>query len=322
MISPEFPAALRIALEQRLEGLSRSDAAARAAVISQTYRSGGNSQTIRTDQDALAYALTRMPATFAAVAACLNALENARPDFAPRSLLDVGAGPGTATWAARAAYPSLQTQTLLDPNAALRTLALGIAAEDGRVARLRYEAGDVEAKLAELPAADLVVASYLIGELGDAARERLAAQLWTRTTDTLLVIEPGTPAGYARIIALRAQLIAQGAHVIAPCPHERACPLVSPDWCHFAQRLARSRAHKHLKGGELPFEDEKFSYVALSRTPASAHPARVLARPEIGKAAIRAKLCTVDGIDFATAPRRDRALYARFRRLDWGDTLP
>ena len=65
-----------------------------------------------------------------------------------------------------------------------------------------------------------------------------------RPGDTLLIIEPGTPAGYARMIALRSQLIASGAHVAAPCPHQAPCPLATPDWCHFAQRLPRSRAHK------------------------------------------------------------------------------
>jgi ribosomal protein RSM22 (predicted rRNA methylase) len=321
MLSPDLPPILRAALERRTHGVSRGDAAMRAENISRTYRGGGNSGAIRSDADALAYALTRMPATFAAAAACLNALENARPEFAPRSLLDVGAGPGTATWAALAAFPSIQTQTLLDANAALRTLALDLTTGDNRLAQLRYEAGDVEAKLAEMPEADLVIASYLIGELGDGARERLAIHLWSKTNDTLLVIEPGTPAGYARIVALRAQLIAQGAHVVAPCPHARACPLVAPDWCHFAQRLARSRAHKHLKGGERPFEDEKFSYVALSRAAPTSRFARVLARPEIGKAAVRVKLCTIKGVEIASAPRRDKALYARFRRLAWGDAL-
>ena len=64
MISPSLPAELRAALEAKLEGLSRSDATGRAAAISQTYRKGGGSGAIRTETDALAYALARMPATY------------------------------------------------------------------------------------------------------------------------------------------------------------------------------------------------------------------------------------------------------------------
>jgi ribosomal protein RSM22 (predicted rRNA methylase) len=145
--------------------------------------------------------------------------------------------------------------------------------------------------------------------------------MWTKTRDTLLVVEPGTPAGYARILALRAQLTEAGAHVLAPCPHERPCPLIPPDWCHFSQRLARSRAHKHIKGAELPFEDERFSYVVLTREPVAKRASRVLAQPTIGKADITAKLCTSNGVALAKIPRRDKPAYAAARHWRWGDAL-
>jgi ribosomal protein RSM22 (predicted rRNA methylase) len=120
---------------------------------------------------------------------------------------------------------------------------------------------------------------------------------------------------------LRAQLIASGAHVAAPCPHDDKCPLQGPDWCHFTQRLPRSQAHRQIKGAELPFEDEKFSYVALSRTPVAARPARVLAQPAVSKVEISAKLCTPDGLITARVPRRARQDYARARRWRWGDAV-
>lgn len=321
MISPDLPAPLRAALEQMAHGLSRNDAAVRAASISRTYRDGGNSGAIRSDADALAYALARMPATYAAVTACLNALTDARENFHPESLLDVGAGPGTATWAALQAYSSLQTLTLLDANTALRRLALILAAEQMHGAPLDYQQADARSGIAAMPQADLVIVSYMIGELAQEARAAFATELWRKTRDTLLVVEPGTPAGYARIVALRAQLIAEGAHVVAPCPHDLTCPLGKPDWCHFAQRLARSRAHKQIKGAELPFEDEKFSYVVLAREAAAQRPARILAPPLVTKAEMRLKLCRPDGsAGIASVPRRDKAAYAKVRRLDWGDT--
>ncbi len=321
MTSPDLPAELRAALNARLEGLSRSDAAGRAAIISQTYREGGGSGTIRTETDALAYAVARMPATYAAVVASLNALTEIRPDFAPTSLLDVGAGPGTASWAAAEAFPSLHEFTLLDANEALRTLALDLTRRSDRLRRITYELGQARVYAAHAEAADLVIASYIINELGDAERNALTDVMWEQTKDTLLVVEPGTPAGYARIIALRARLIAAGAHVIAPCPPDGDCPLVAPDWCHFSQRLQRSRAHKQVKGADAPFEDERFAYVALSRARVENRPSRVLAQPDVGKVEIAAKLCTAEGVAVARVPRRAKADYARARRWRWGDAV-
>jgi ribosomal protein RSM22 (predicted rRNA methylase) len=321
MTAPDLPAELTAALNAKLHGLSRTDAAARAALISQTYRDGGNSRAIRTVSDALAYALARMPATYAAVTASLNALREIGPDFAPASLLDVGAGPGTATWAATEAFPSLTDFTLLDANGALRALALDLFRDSSRLASVQYAHREARATLADTKASDLVVASYMIGEIDDAERRALAELMWTKTRDTLLVVEPGTPAGYARILALRAQLIEAGAHVAAPCPHDGKCPLIAPDWCHFTQRLPRSQAHRHIKGAELPFEDEKFAYVALTRTPIAQHPARVLAQPDVSKVEVMAKLCTPDGLVIAKVPRRAKADYAAARRWRWGDTV-
>jgi ribosomal protein RSM22 (predicted rRNA methylase) len=322
VIGPALPAELRATLEAKLEGLSRSDVGSRAAVISKTYRDGGGSSAIKSVADALAYALARMPATYAAVSACLNALIDTRPDFVPERLLDVGAGPGTASWAAGEAFASLKSFALLDSNKALRTLALELLGASTRFAGLRYEGGDARVLLEEAETADLVVASYVIGEASEAERKSLTEAMWARTRDTLAVIEPGTPAGYARILALRAQLIAAGAHVLAPCPHERPCPLVSPDWCHFSQRLARSRAHKQIKNADLPFEDERFSYIVLTRqTPAVVRRPRVLAQPAMSKAEIAAKLCTPGGVTLTKVPRRDKEAYGKARHWRWGDAV-
>ena len=321
MISPALPTELKAALDGKLQGFSRTDATRRAQQISNTYRSGGDSGTIRSEADALAYALARMPATYAAVAASLNALVEIVPDLAPESLLDIGAGPGTASWAAAEAFPSLGAFMLIDANDALRRLALELAADSARLRGCRYLQGEASASLADAEPADLVIASYLIGELGESDRIALAEAMWAKTRHTLVAIEPGTPAGYARILTLREQLIASGAHVVAPCPHEKPCPLVAPDWCHFCQRLPRSQAHRQLKEAEVPFEDEKFIYIALTRAPVQQRRARVLAAPNIGKVEITAKLCTEGGLAATRAPRRDKAGYATARRWRWGDTI-
>jgi ribosomal protein RSM22 (predicted rRNA methylase) len=321
MTPPDLPGELRAALEAKLQGQSRGEIAAHAAAISKTYRDGGNSRAIVSQADALAYALARMPATYAAVTASLNALVELRPDFAPNSLLDAGAGPGTVSWAAATAFASLKRFTLIDINAALETLALDFVSRNPRLAAMTYRRDVGDTALEDAEPADLVVASYLIGEVGDNRRRTLAERLWTKTNDTLLVVEPGTPAGYKRIVDLRTQLVAAGAHVAVPCPHGETCPLQAPDWCHFVQRLPRLRAHMQVKEAELPFEDEKFSYVVLTRAPATRRFARVLAPPVVSKVEVSAKLCAIEGLRMTKVARRDKAEYAKARRWRWGEAL-
>src|SRR5207248_1737403 len=158
MIAPDLPAELKAALDAKLQGLSRNAAAERASLISQTYRDGGGSGAIRSETDALAYALARMPATYAAVIASLNALVEIRPDFAPKNLLDVGAGPGTASWAAAEAFPSLGDFTLLDANESLRELALDLTRNSARLRGINYQPGQARILVGHADAADLVVA--------------------------------------------------------------------------------------------------------------------------------------------------------------------
>jgi ribosomal protein RSM22 (predicted rRNA methylase) len=320
-MTPDLPAELKVALSRKAEGLSRNDAAQRASVISERYRSGGGSGAIRTETDALAYALARMPATYAAVASSLNALLAQRPDFSPSSLLDVGAGPGTASWAALQAFGSLATFDAVDSNSALRSLAVDLASNDARLSAWNYNLAQGTNALPRQQEADLVIASYVINELDETDRTVLTDLLWEKTRDVLLVIEPGTPSGYQRILDARALLIAKGAHVIAPCPHDRTCPLAAPDWCHFSQRLSRSRAHKQLKNADAPFEDERFIYVALTRTAKTHTFSRVLSQPAMNKIAVTAKLCTPQGLQTAVVPRRNKTDFAPARRWDWGDAV-
>ncbi|TIW51192.1 MAG: methyltransferase type 11, partial [Mesorhizobium sp.] len=73
--------------------------------------------------------------------------------------------------------------------------------------------------LDSLKAADLVSIAYVLDEVAPASLPKLVDRLWQLTAETLLVVEPGTPAGWQRILAARQQLIAAGAHMLAPCPH-------------------------------------------------------------------------------------------------------
>jgi ribosomal protein RSM22 (predicted rRNA methylase) len=266
---------------------------------------------------ALAYIATRMPATYAAIHASLTALNEQQPGFAPRSLLDIGAGPGTVMWAAAGVWPTLEAATLVETSPAIRALGERLAATS-RLPRIAWRDGDLRSDLTG-EQHDLVTLAYVLDELAAKDRDTLVDRLWSQTRHALLIVEPGTTAGWQRILAARAQLIANGAHILAPCPHALACPIAQPDWCHFSARVARSRIHRLAKEAEVPWEDEKFIYLAASRTPVTAHPSRVLSPPESATGRVTLKLCNADGsATRRLLTRREGDVFKQARRVDWG----
>lgn len=317
-MSSQLPADLSAKLQELLDGVSRRDLAANARAISAAYRAGGHSSAVVRDADgALAYAVARMPATFAAATRALNDTGLRLPDLAPRSLLDLGAGPGTAAHAARRIFPSIEVVHLLEPNASMRDLASRLlpgASVEGAVVDRRWSA---------TRAADLVVMSYVLAEHSVTDAEAIAQAAFAAARDVLVLVEPGTPHGFARLAAARRALIDHGACIVAPCPHAAACPLVTPDWCHFRVRLPRSRDHLLLKGAEAPFEDEPFCYLAVSRliTPPP-RVERVLREPAVDKSAVTLTLCTPDGLDVRRVLRRNKEGYKAAKAIMAGDAIP
>jgi ribosomal protein RSM22 (predicted rRNA methylase) len=126
------------------------------------------------------------------------------------------------------------------------------------------------------------------------------------------------------MIEARDRLIAAGFRIAAPCPHSAACPIVpGTDWCHFSARVSRSSLHRQVKGGSLPYEDEKFSYVAAARFPVSPAPSRVVRRPQIRKGQVLLDLCQPDEqLTRTTVTKRHGDLYRAARNADWGDAWP
>jgi ribosomal protein RSM22 (predicted rRNA methylase) len=108
------------------------------------------------------------------------------------------------------------------------------------------------------------------------------------------------------------------------------------DWCHFSQRLERSSQHRQLKGGELGYEDEKFSYLIAARSEtlasdaspgATSHgvtsqkQARIVRHPGKHSGHIQLSLCTTQGkIENRTVTRSSKSAYKLARKAEWGDT--
>lgn len=278
---------------------------------------------LRGATDAAAYATYRMPATYAAVRAALQAVAELVPRYSPSTHLDVGGGTGAAVWAAADVWPGLVGRTVLEQVAEVRELGRRLAAGSadlGDVSWLPCNLDDGPV----LPAADLVTVSYVLGELQPRTRSALVSRL-AEQPGTVVVVEPGTPGGYERVLAVRDELAAAGRHVVAPCPHQLSCPIVpGQDWCHFATRVERSALHRRVKAGTLGFEDEKFAYVALSADPVARAPNRVLRHPVQRKGLVSLQLCTgpEPGLRDVLVAKREGSLYRSARDTGWGDAWP
>lgn len=265
-----------------------------------------------------AYLLIRAPATFAAIATVLAEFASRVPGPAPGSLLDLGAGPGTALWAAAELLPSIVEADAIEAHQSF--LAAGRELTPNSLTT-RWHQANLTA--ASLPTADVVIAAYSLGELAPKARDGLLKRAWAAASQALVLIEPGTPDGAAIITAARSQLLLDGAHLAAPCPHELACPLAGGEggWCHFSRRLERTRRHRHLKLAERGWEDEKFSFLIAVREPVELPNLRVLGHPQQSKTAIRFEACTSEGFEGLEIPRRDKESWKAARHLKWGDAV-
>lgn len=274
--------------------------------------------------DAQAYAATRMPATSAAVRTVLQELRwRCGADLQVTSGLDLGAGTGAASWAAIEEFSTLRQLTCVERDR-----------EMVRCGRLLADAGSwpsclettwcEESLLARSPYArhDLVMAAYVLGELNDRLRSRVVEAAWGATEVAFVAVLPGSTEGYRAMLDVRAQLLELGATLVAPCPHDRRCPLLDLDdgeWCHVATRVQRSSLHRRLKHGQLPYEDEKFIYVIATRGYGSPAQARVIRRPTFGGRHVVLHVCGTHGLKHERVPRSRRAEYRRARKVRWGD---
>ena len=314
----EFPAELRGEIERLLSGESTEKLTAAAEGLSRRYRenSGTGKSLAASRRDILAYAAVRMPATFGAVSKALElSLECIPGEHGFSTALDVGAGTGAAS---HAAYAMTECGSIICVEREPEMLSVGSQLTELCGIPAVWKRGDITAGLDEK--AELVMCSYCLNELSAGARRSAAERLWNSTERLLLIVEPGTPEGFANILAARERLVELGAHIAAPCPQEGVCPMAKGDWCHFTARVARSRLHKRLKGGEVPYEDEKFCFIAASREAVQPCSARVLRHPGIDSGRITLRLCTPVGTEERMVTKKSPWFKAA-RKSDAGDSF-
>src|SRR5262245_20438839 len=112
----QLPLSLRTAIEQEILKMGAGPLTKAAAELSERYRrqTRPEGQFITGEAQRLAYLAVRMPATFAAAHAVLSEVRRLAAGWRIESLLDLGAGTGTASWAAAEVFPELQRCALVE----------------------------------------------------------------------------------------------------------------------------------------------------------------------------------------------------------------
>ncbi len=314
----QLPLPLQQAIETFSETVPLHALKSAYEALSDAYHRGENSLfSFNESAQIIAYLLARMPATFAAVYKAMENLQESLPDWKCKTVLDIGAGPGTASWATAELFPELSQITLLEKSPQMLSMGQKLAAYSDKKALREgsWIQQDLNAPFS-LPLVDLAIFSYVFTE---APSLDLAKRLY-QMGSTVLIVEPGTPAGFSNILALRKALLEIGAFIAAPCPHALACP--SASWCHFPARVERTKVHKLLKGASLGYEDEKYSYLAVSPLKPRPVLGRVVDRPLKLSGHVKLSLCTNEGnLESKTISRKQKEFYKRARDAEWSSSL-
>jgi ribosomal protein RSM22 (predicted rRNA methylase) len=318
-----LPEHLCAAIEQETATIERRALTRVVAELTESYKAAASSAAIiRSDAHRAAYLAVRLPATYAACRRVFDEIQRLAPGAAVSSVLDLGAGPGTALWAAADVFSNAVQATLIESDDAWAKLGRRLAADAPHplLRQAQWRVGDLR-RAEKYPRHDLVVVSYVLGELAPSEADALVRRAWSSAAQFLAIVEPGTPRGFSTVHAARAAMIAANAPILAPCPNRLACPMAAAgDWCHFAQRLERTSLHRQLKAGALAYEDEKFSYLVVSRNSGSPGLARIVRHPRKNPGHVQLALCSAGRIAARTVTRSQKEDYKLARRAGWGDT--
>jgi ribosomal protein RSM22 (predicted rRNA methylase) len=315
-----LPSSFAAIIAEEAARLPLANLIAAADSLSRSYRrEGGGLPRALSGEARVAYLAMRMPATYAATSAALADLQQIVDTDAISTCLDVGAGPGTASLAASHLIPVISSIRQLERDQGWSPIASRLS--QSCAAKVVREIGDL--RTADIAPYDLVIAAYALNELPDAERDGAITRLWGAARQTLIVVEPGTPDGFEIVRRVRERCLERGAHAAAPCTHDALCPMTREDWCHRSIRVERSELHRRLKGAQLAFEDEKFSYVVLTREPPRRRAiGRIVRRPIRAGGHVHLDLCTAHGLERTTITRADRLAYKAARDVEWGDAWP
>ncbi|KAL4070558.1 mitochondrial small ribosomal subunit Rsm22-domain-containing protein [Scleroderma citrinum] len=263
----------------------------------QTYR--------HAQRDATAFASVILPAHYSAIFAVFHHVKHRLgATWNVQRVIDWGSGTGTGLWYALDALQKGPVREGGGPFMANSSVVsyLGIDKRDGLVAigkkllqgldlnsfnvtwqKSFHESDRIDRSQGQNT---LALSAFLLSSLPThLSKKKMVKEMWESGAHTIILIDFNTKVGFENIAEARQLLLdlgrkdqsdpasqhlsLRGSHVVAPCPHDRPCPLYSPGAsrliCGFSQRLQRPTFLRHTKHVRDGHEDMGYSYVVVQR---------------------------------------------------------
>lgn len=317
----ELPFSVRMYIENEINNININSLKIESEKISNNYRKKNrNGKSLLKEQnEAIAYAITRMPATYGAVSKSIEKLiEIYTPNIT--TVADIGAGTGSV---------GIAVNELLDVKEIECFEREENMIDIGKLILSNYSEGSSKIKWTKLDITqdqinneyDMVISAYMINELNEKDINNVIEKMWNISKDIILIVEPGTVQGYKNIMKVKDKLVEMGGNIIAPCISKK-CNLQQNDWCNFYSRVQRTKIHKKLKSGDLPYEDEKFIYIAISKKEKIINnKSRIIRHPLLYNGYIKLKICTDKGIEELIISKKEKERFQHAKKLNHGDMI-
>ncbi|KAI0756542.1 mitochondrial small ribosomal subunit Rsm22-domain-containing protein [Daedaleopsis nitida] len=270
--------------------------------------------------DATAFATVALPAHYSAIYAVLDHVkQRLGPEWDVRRVFDWGAATGSGLWASGHAFQRHGDAQIRAPgdmediqisHTSLDSY-LGIDKREGLVRIGKRLMRDVEMgglsvawqksfhedDVIARPDGSNVMAlsAFLLSSLPTHVdRKLLVKEMWNSGAEVIVLIDNN----FELVAESREYLLKlgrkeledpeletvtpKGAHVVAPCPHDGACPLYHPGYgkleCSFAQRMQRPEFVRKTKHSGTGHEDTSYSYAVIRRGPRPVRPSMKVGR--------------------------------------------
>ncbi len=315
-------------LYDRLEKISINQKTSKLKLNFETLHSGYTANNglgekyIKSIDDAICYAFYRMPSTTAVIKKCFSYIPRSEEAY---SVLDLGAGTGASVFAiieqdainvSKITCVESSGYMLETFNRLIDGLELPFSIETIKEDFLSYTGGK---------SFDIVLTSFAINEINKKDRISFLDKMWNLSNKYILIIEPGTPTAHKEMMEYKKHFISKGGKIVAPCAIDK-CPLIDgDDWCHFQVRLNRPSIQSKIKGGVRNFEDEKFTFLLISKEDCEKNKEEnvkiLIRKPIIQKGNISLTFCEKQGINRKIYTKKDGEKYKKAKKLDVGDFM-